>query len=170
MVPGDEAGIFVPAMFRKTAIARGCIPVGMEPNEAESDALDRTTTIRSVTKRALATVNTPNDPTRQAPSPRDTAVDPEVPMPAETTNETAAADNTSDASLGGGIADAIMRRLQQAGETGLRRSAIRDAFGRNLRGIGEALEQLRREGRATRETLSSGRSGGRPPEVWRAVK
>ena len=50
------------------------------------------------------------------------------------------------------------------------RTAIRDAFGRNLTRIGAALEQLQREGRATRETMSPGRSGGRPPEVWRAAK
>ncbi len=168
-VPCDKAGIEVPRAFCRLAVARGCIPVGMEPDETGPDTLDRMTTIRGTSRRALATLRAPGGPTCRAVLPRDKAVDPEGLVVTETTDKAPVADNTSDA-IGDPIADAIMRRLQQAGEVGLSRTALRDAFGRNLRGIGAALEQLRREGKATRERMSVGRFGGRPPEVWRAVE
>jgi predicted transcriptional regulator len=62
-----------------------------------------------------------------------------------------------------------MRRLDRAGDEGLTRTDIRDLFGRNLSAdrIGAALDLLRRKGRATCETVST---GGRPTEVWRAAK
>jgi hypothetical protein len=73
------------------------------------------------------------------------------------------------ASLGDRAADEIMRRLLHAGETGLTRTEIRDMFGRHKSAeqIGAALDLLRRKSRATCETLDT---GGRPSEVWRAVK
>jgi phage/plasmid primase-like uncharacterized protein len=73
------------------------------------------------------------------------------------------------ASLGDRIADEIMRRLRVAGDAGLTRNDIRDAFGRNQSSerIGSALEMLQRRGRATCETVGT---GGRPAEVWRAAK
>jgi hypothetical protein len=170
MVPGDEVGIFVPAMFRKKAIARGCIPVGRKPEVRERDTFSGATTIRRAGRRALAALRARDGSISQTGQARDTAVDPQSLVLAETTTEAAGADNTSGASLGAAVADAIMLRLRQAGEAGLSRTAIRDAFGRNLKGLGAVLEQLQCEGRATRETMSAGRSGGRPPEVWRAVK
>ena len=81
----------------------------------------------------------------------------------------ATAKHVFGASLGDRAADEIMRRLQQAGDDGLTRTDIRDVFGRNLAAdrIGAALDILRRKGRANCETVST---GGRPTEVWRAVK
>jgi hypothetical protein len=37
IIPNDRKGIEVPPRFRKEAIARGCLPVGMEPDEEEVD-------------------------------------------------------------------------------------------------------------------------------------
>jgi hypothetical protein len=73
------------------------------------------------------------------------------------------------ASLGDRTADEIIRRLQRAGDAGLTRTDIRDAFGRNLstEKIGAALDLLRRRGRATCESV---RTEGRPSEVWRIAK
>ena len=73
------------------------------------------------------------------------------------------------ASLGDRVADEIMRRLRQAGDAGLTRTEIRDAFGRHqsTERIGAALELLQRKGRATCETTST---GGRPVDTWRATK
>jgi hypothetical protein len=69
------------------------------------------------------------------------------------------------ASLGDRIADEILRKLQQAGDGGLTRTGIRDAFGRHRSAeqVGAALELLRRKTRATCKTVST---GGRPTEVW----
>jgi hypothetical protein len=73
------------------------------------------------------------------------------------------------ASLGDRIADEIMRRLRNAGDVGLTRTEIRDAFGRNLSTdrIGVALEVLRRRGLVSCESV---KTDGRPSEVWRATK
>ena len=62
-----------------------------------------------------------------------------------------------------------MRRLRQAGDAGLTRTEIRDAFKRNVPSerIGAALELLRGKGRATCETV---KTDGRPAEVWRVAK
>lgn len=69
------------------------------------------------------------------------------------------------ASLGDRIADEIVRRLRTAGDVGLTRTDIRDAFGRHQsEKIGAALDLLRRRGKATCESVST---GGRPTEVWR---
>jgi hypothetical protein len=72
------------------------------------------------------------------------------------------------ASLGDRIADEIMRRLRQAGDGGMTRNELRDAFGRNVSSerIGAALDLLRRRGRARCETVTT---GGRPAELWRCV-
>jgi hypothetical protein len=63
----------------------------------------------------------------------------------------------------------VLRQLQHAGEAGLTRSQIRDAFGRNPSSerIGMALELLRQKGGATCEQVST---GGRPAEVWRVTQ
>ena len=73
------------------------------------------------------------------------------------------------ASLGDRIADELMRRLERAGDGGLTRTDVRDAFGRHQSAerIGAALEMLRTKGRATCETVTT---GGRPVELWRAIK
>jgi hypothetical protein len=73
------------------------------------------------------------------------------------------------ASLGDRTADEIHRRLVRAGDAGLTRTEIRDAFGRHQSAdrIGAALELLRSKGRATCKTVST---GGRPTELWRASK
>lgn len=41
VVPHDHAGIEVPAKFRREALARGCIPVGAEPEKTQPDTFDR---------------------------------------------------------------------------------------------------------------------------------
>ena len=46
LVPNDRAGIEVPAEFRRAAIARGCLPVGMEPELPEHDTFMKATTMR----------------------------------------------------------------------------------------------------------------------------
>lgn len=73
------------------------------------------------------------------------------------------------ASLGDRIADEIMRRLRAAGDVGMTRTDIRDAFGRHqsVERIGAALELLRRKGSAQ---CATEQTGGRPVEVWRATK
>ena len=73
------------------------------------------------------------------------------------------------ASLGDRVADEILRRLRPAGNGGLTRTDIRDAFGRHQSAerIGAALDLLQRKGRAKCETTST---GGRPTETWRATK
>ena len=72
-------------------------------------------------------------------------------------------------SIGDRIADEIMRRLRAAGDAGMTRTEIRDAFGRHQSAerIGAALDLLMRKGRAKCETVNT---GGRRAEVWRATK
>lgn len=72
-------------------------------------------------------------------------------------------------SIGDRIADEILRRLVQAGDVGMTRTDMRDAFGRHRSAdrIGAALDMLKRKGRATCETVNT---GGRPTELWRAAK
>ncbi|MFN0314051.1 MAG: hypothetical protein ACKVQA_03305 [Burkholderiales bacterium] len=81
----------------------------------------------------------------------------------------ATAKHVFGASLGDRIADEIMRALQQAGDRGLSRTAIRDLFGRNQSAerIGAALELLHVKGRATCDSI---KTEGRPTEVWKAAK
>lgn len=69
-------------------------------------------------------------------------------------------------SLGDRTADEIARRLTTAGEAGLTRDEIRNAFGRHVPSerIGAALELLQSKGRVTRERVDT---AGRPAEVWR---
>ncbi len=73
------------------------------------------------------------------------------------------------ASLGDRIADELMRRLERAGDAGLTRTDMRDAFGRHQSAerIGAALEMLRTKERVTCEAVNT---GGRPVELWRAIK
>ena len=73
------------------------------------------------------------------------------------------------ASLGDRIADEIERRLDRAGEGGLTRTELRDAFGRHqsVERIGAALDLLRTRGRATCEVV---KTQGRPVETWRAAR
>ncbi len=73
------------------------------------------------------------------------------------------------ASLGDRTADEIMRRLRQAGDTGLTRTEISEAFKRNVPSerLGAALELLRGKGRATCESV---KTDGRTAEVWRVAK
>ena len=73
------------------------------------------------------------------------------------------------ASLGDRIADEIMRRLQTAGQAGMTRTDISNAFGRHTGAdrLGAALEMLHRRGKATRETVTT---AGRPTEVWRSTQ
>lgn len=73
------------------------------------------------------------------------------------------------ASLGDRIADEIMRRLRAAGDVGVTRTDLRDAFGRHQTAerIGAALDLLRRKGEAQ---CATEQTGGRPTETWRATK
>ncbi len=73
------------------------------------------------------------------------------------------------ASLGDRIADELLRRLRRAGDVGMTRTEIRDAFNKHQSAerTGAALEMLRARGAATCETVST---GGRPTEVWRVAK
>jgi hypothetical protein len=70
--------------------------------------------------------------------------------------------------LGDPVADEIMRALQQAGDEGMSRTAIRDLFGRNRSGdrIGAALALLTTSRRARMEMRET---GGRSAEFWFAV-
>ena len=70
--------------------------------------------------------------------------------------------------LGDHVADEILRALQQVGENGMTRTAIRDLFARNQSGdrIGAALAMLMTKGRARMEGRES---GGRPVEFWFAT-
>ena len=72
-------------------------------------------------------------------------------------------------SLGDRIADELLRRLRHAGSVGMTRNDIYDSFGRHQSSerIGAALEMLRRNGIATRESVTT---GGRPSEVWSVAK
>lgn len=72
-------------------------------------------------------------------------------------------------SLGDRTADEIMRRLALAGNDGMTRNDIREAFGRHQSSerIGAALDMLRRRGRAACESVPT---AGRPSEVWRITK
>lgn len=53
VVSHDKAGTAVPLRFRKEAIARGCIPVGMEEESDENPTFDRETVIREKIKIML---------------------------------------------------------------------------------------------------------------------
>lgn len=72
------------------------------------------------------------------------------------------------ASLGDRTADEIMRRLQPAGDAGLTRTEISDAFKRHKSAeqIGAALDLLYRKQRATREMV---KTDGRSIELWKGV-
>jgi hypothetical protein len=67
--------------------------------------------------------------------------------------------------LGDPVADDIRRMLQQAGHTGMTRTDINNAFGRNVKSaaIGQALTRLQRDGLAC-PTVH--RTAGRPVERW----
>jgi hypothetical protein len=54
LVPANQAGIEVPQRFRREAISRGCLPVGMEPDEPEAGSgFDRRATIKAAINRML---------------------------------------------------------------------------------------------------------------------
>jgi hypothetical protein len=53
IVPGDKAGVEIPKQFRKDALARGCLPVGMEDESTAPDAFDRARHIRTKMKEML---------------------------------------------------------------------------------------------------------------------
>ncbi len=72
-------------------------------------------------------------------------------------------------SLGDRVADEILRRLRSAGSSGMSRTDISQAFGRNVSAdrIGAALDLLAKKGRAYCETVET---RGRPAELWKAKK
>jgi len=53
VISGDRAGTKVPLMFRKEAISRGCIPVGMEEEEDQTGGFDRIAAIRGKIQEML---------------------------------------------------------------------------------------------------------------------
>lgn len=54
LIPADKAGIEVPQKFRREAIARGCLPVGMEPDEIEAgQGFDRQAVIKSAMNKMM---------------------------------------------------------------------------------------------------------------------
>ena len=55
IISGDREGTEVPPMFRKEAIARGCLPVGMEDDDVESNTFDRQRVIVDAIKAAMNT-------------------------------------------------------------------------------------------------------------------
>jgi hypothetical protein len=75
-VPGDKAGVEVPQMFRRMAIARGCIAVGMEPEATETDPFDRAAAIRKAEKRRMANTKARDDRTHRVVPVHAAAVDP----------------------------------------------------------------------------------------------
>jgi hypothetical protein len=74
-------------------------------------------------------------------------------------------------SLGDPVADEILHALKQAGTAGMTRTQISSLFGRNCSRdrIGTAFALLMSKGRAWSVVSSTGRSGGRPTEVWVAA-
>ena len=72
------------------------------------------------------------------------------------------------AALGDTVADELLRLIRAAGDAGMTRTAMRDAFARHQTSdrIDAALALLERRRLARRERVST---GGRPSEVWRAV-
>lgn len=59
LVPHDLKGIEVPKQFRKEAIARGCLPVGMAPEERDAETFNRDVLIRAK-MRAMMDSDDPN--------------------------------------------------------------------------------------------------------------
>lgn len=53
IIPRDKEGIEIPTRFRKEAIARGCLPVGMEEETDESNSFDRDKVIRESIQKML---------------------------------------------------------------------------------------------------------------------
>jgi hypothetical protein len=54
LVPHEPAGVEVPTLFRKEAIARGCLPVGMAPEpEGEPETFDRDRRIRDEMRKMM---------------------------------------------------------------------------------------------------------------------
>ena len=53
IIPGDPAGVDVPQTFRKEAIARGCLPVGMAPEEVAVPEFDRAQVIRTAMRAMI---------------------------------------------------------------------------------------------------------------------
>jgi hypothetical protein len=72
--------------------------------------------------------------------------------------------------LGDPIADEILQALQQAGNDGMTRTAIRDLFGRHKSAdrLGAALALLQTRGRARMGQKKD--TGGRPVETWYATE
>lgn len=167
MVPNYADGIEVPKEFRRAAMFRGCVPVGMKSEDAEADTFDRMTMIRGAAKHATPNASTADTPTHQEVPPRGTAGDPGAQLRPEATDEPATADHVADTSAIDRTAGEILCRLRQAGGTGLSRTAISGVFKHNLsvNRIGTALELLRSTGRAICESVST---AGRPTELWRA--
>jgi hypothetical protein len=69
------------------------------------------------------------------------------------------------------IADAILRELRSAGSSGLKRTAIRDLFGRHAAAekIETALQKLLAAGKVRCEKQAPSSGAGRPSEVWFAT-
>jgi hypothetical protein len=169
LVPHDKEGIDVPARFRREAIACGCIPVGMEPEDTKPDSFDRAAVIHRGAKRGVAHARVRDDPTHQPVAPGTAAADPEALARPETRDDAAAGAHAVGAKLRDRTADEIMRRLQQAGGAGLTRTDISAVFKRNLSAarIAAALELLLGNEQATCETIPP---EGRPTELWRVSK
>lgn len=58
IIAHDKAGTAVPPRFRREAIARGCIPVGMEEEADDSQGFDREAVIREKIKIMLESDDT----------------------------------------------------------------------------------------------------------------
>ena len=53
LIPHGEAGIAVPKMFRRTALARGCLPVDTELEDLHADTVHVATMIRKAENRPI---------------------------------------------------------------------------------------------------------------------
>jgi hypothetical protein len=53
IVPRNKEGVEVPQRFRREALSRGCLPVGMEPEEEEAQGFDRQAVIKSAINAML---------------------------------------------------------------------------------------------------------------------
>lgn len=58
-VPCDPAGIETPKAFLRAAVARGCVPVGTEPEGADPDAFRRATMIGEAARNAMTNARAP---------------------------------------------------------------------------------------------------------------
>ena len=162
IVPGDKAGVEVPQRFRRVAIARGCIAVGMEPAATEADPFDKAAAIREAEQRRMANTKARDDRTHRAVPVHGAAVDPGALAQRETADNEVG-DHT-DAALRDRTANAVRLlawlidrcRIEEKSE--IERRTVQNSGPnplRNKRALDAALGELAESGRV--RLFNSGR-------------